>query len=74
MEYSTISILDYFEDTLDNVGLPEAWLEWYSNNETQIKNKYVICESNRIEKQLSLIKSEKTIDYNLTKNKLGLIK
>ena len=26
VEYSTISTLDYFEDTLANVGQPEAWL------------------------------------------------
>ena len=26
VEYSTISMLGYFEDTLTNLGLPEAWL------------------------------------------------
>ena len=32
MEYSTIPMLDYFEDTLENMGLPEALLEWDSND------------------------------------------
>ena len=50
MEYSTISMLDYFKDTLANVGLPEVWLEWDSNDMTPIENKCVKHESNRIEK------------------------
>ena len=60
-------MLVHFEDTLDNMGLTEAWLEWDSNCVTQIENKYVKCESNWIdktiesnqigEKKLSLIKS-----------------
>ena len=50
MEYSTISILGYFGDTLVNVGLPEACLEWDLNNVTQIENNYVKRESNRIKK------------------------
>ena len=41
MEYSTISMLGYFEDTLTNVGLFEAWLEWDSNDVTRIENKFV---------------------------------
>ena len=35
MEYSTISMLDDFWETLANVGLTEAWLEWKSNDTTQ---------------------------------------
>ena len=27
MEYSTISVLDYYKETLAYVGLPEIWLE-----------------------------------------------
>ena len=50
MEFSTISILDYLEDILANVGLPEAWLEWDSNDVTQIKDKSVKCEANLTEK------------------------
>ena len=38
MEYSTISMLDYYKDTHTNVGLPEAWLEWVSYCVTRIKN------------------------------------
>ena len=34
-------MLDYFEDTLANVGLPEDLLECDSDNVTQIENKYV---------------------------------
>ena len=41
MEYSTIVLLDYIEDTLANNGLPESWLECDSNNVTWIKKKYV---------------------------------
>ena len=36
MEYSTISTLDYFEDTLANVGLPEALLECDLNDVNRI--------------------------------------
>ena len=61
VEYSTISMLDYFEDTLANVGLSEAWLGCVYNCVTGIRNNYVKCESNWIEKQLSLIKSEKQL-------------
>ena len=43
-------MLDYFEDTLVNVGLPEAYMEWVSNCVTWIKNKYVKCELNWIKK------------------------
>ena len=50
VEYSTISMLEYFEDTLANVGLPEALLEWDSNYVTQIENKYIKCELNQIRK------------------------
>ena len=27
VEYSNISVLEYFEDTLANVEIPESWLE-----------------------------------------------
>ena len=50
MEYSTISMLNCFVDILANVGLPEAWLEWDSNDVTQIKDKSVKCEANLTEK------------------------
>ena len=48
VEYSMISVLEYFGDTLANVGLPEAWLvcDWDCVN--CIENKYVRHESNRI--------------------------
>ena len=77
MEYSMISMFVYFEDTLVNMVLLEACLEWYSNGVTKIENKYVKCESNRREKQLSLIKSKnnwvysnkKTIEYNQIKHR-----
>ena len=58
MEYSTISMLDYFEDTLANVGLPEAWMGWYSNGVTRIGKKIVNSESNRIENKLGQIESK----------------
>ena len=58
VEYSTISVLEYFEDTLTNVGLPESWLGWDSNYVTRIENKYISRESNRLLKKLSLIKSK----------------
>ena len=38
MEYSTISMFGYFEDTLANVGLPEDWLEFDLNYVTWIEN------------------------------------
>ena len=64
VEYSTISVLEYFRDILDNVGLPESRLESNYNFVTHIINKEVRCESNRIKKnQSSLIKSE-TIESN----------
>ena len=34
-------MLDYFEDTLENLGLPEAWLELDSNCVTRIEDKIV---------------------------------
>ena len=39
LEYSTIFLLDYFQQTLAYAVLPEYWLEWYLNDITQIKNK-----------------------------------
>ena len=50
VEYSTISVLEYFEDTLANVGLPEARLKCDSNYVTQVKNKYVKHKLNLIKK------------------------
>ena len=52
-------MLEYFEDTLANVGLPEVWLKCYSNFVTRVKNKFVKreFESNR-KKQVSLVKSK----------------
>ena len=40
-------MLDYFEDTLDNVGLPKDWYEWDSNDVTQIENKRIKNELNK---------------------------
>ena len=37
VEYATNLVLGYFKDTLANVGLPEAWLEWDSNSLTVIE-------------------------------------
>ena len=48
VEYSTISVMEYFRDTLANVGLPKAWLECYLNCVTQIKIKTL--DASRIEK------------------------
>ena len=41
VEYSTISVLEYFEDTLANVGLPEASLKCDLNCVTRVENRYV---------------------------------
>ena len=57
VEYSTTSVLEYFGDTLVNVGLPEAWIEFDSNFVARVENKYVRRDSNLIGgKQLNLIK------------------
>ena len=58
MEYSKISMLNYFKDTLANVELPEDWLEWDSNDVTRIENKCIKRESNWIGKKLSQIESK----------------
>ena len=55
--------MEYFGNTLENVGLPEAWLECDSNCVTQIKNKYVRRESNRVKKIVSN-QIETTIESN----------
>ena len=39
VEYFTISMLYYFKDTLANVGLHEAWMEWDLNFVARIENK-----------------------------------
>ena len=44
MEYSIISMLDYFKDTLANMRPYEDWMEWDSNDATQIEYIYVNCE------------------------------
>ena len=36
VEYSMIPMLNYFQYTLENVELPEAWLEWGLTCVTQI--------------------------------------
>ena len=65
VEYSTISVLEYFGDTLSNVGLPEAWLECDMNGATRIGNKYVRRELNRIEKNpIESNQIETTIESN----------
>ena len=75
MEYSTISVLEYYEDTLANVGLPEAWLRCDSNCVTRVENKYVRRESNRIEKkQVSLVKSKPQLGLIKSKPQSSLIK
>ena len=45
-----ISVLVYFEDTLADVGLPEALLKRDSNYVIWVKNKYDRRESNMIGK------------------------
>ena len=50
VEYSTILMLDYFEDIMANLGLPEDLLLWDSNYMTWIKNNYIKHESDRIRK------------------------
>ena len=64
VEYSTISVLEYFGDTLANVGLPEAWLECDSNFVTRIKNKYIGREYNQIEKKIESNQIKTTIKSN----------
>ena len=66
MEYSIILMLDYFKDTLVNVGLPEALLECYSNGVTRIGNKFLKCEPNRIGGEPSQIQS-KTLSQKQSK-------
>ena len=50
VENSTISVLEYFGDTLANVGLPEAWMECDLNCVNRIENKSVRRVLNQIEK------------------------
>ena len=59
-----ISVLKYFRNTLANVGLTKASLEYDSNFVTRIENKYVRCESNRIGKAIEYNQIEITIEYN----------
>ena len=64
MEYSTISVLEYFGDILANVGLPKASLEFDSNCVTRIENKYVRRESNWIEKTIESNQIETAFESN----------
>ena len=73
VEYSMISVLEYFEDTLANVGLLESWLKCDSNCVTQVENKYVRGESNWIKKTSEPSQMETAIDSNKTKPQLSLI-
>ena len=68
MEYSIVLVLGYFEDTLANVGLPEAWLECDYNCVTQVENKYVRRESNQIEKIIESNQIKTTIESNQIEN------
>ena len=54
-----ISMLEFLKDTLANVGLLEALLEWDPNNVTQIKIKITVKrDSNQILKKLIQIQSK----------------
>ena len=65
VEYSTISVQEYFKDTLANMGLPGAWLKYDLNCVTCVENKYVRRESNWIRKKPSESSQIKTtIEYN----------
>ena len=48
VECSTISMLDYFKDTLADVGIPGSWLGCDFNDVTRIKNNCIKRRSNRI--------------------------
>ena len=65
MEYSTISVLDYFIDTMANLGLPEAWLEWDSNDVAWIENTRAEIGS------ICIKKAESNIDKNHELNQVG---
>ena len=69
MEYSTMSMLCYYKDTLANVGLLEAILLWGSDCVTQLKNIYVKHESNRIEKLIESNQIVKAIKSNQINNR-----
>ena len=73
MEYSTISVLEYFGDTLANVGITKALLECDLNCVTHIENKYVRRESNQIKKTIESNKTETTIESNQTKKQVSQI-
>ena len=74
VEYSTISVLEYFKDNLVNVGIPEAWMRCDSNFVARDENKYVRRESNWIEKKSESIQIKNKIESNQTKPQLSLIK
>ena len=56
VEYSMISVLEYFEDTLANVGLLESWLKCDWNCVNQVKKTL----------NMSRIESKQTSDYSKT--------
>ena len=64
VEYSTISMLDYFEDNLANVVLPEAWLECDSNDVTRIENNCVKHESIEPKKTWVKYSQKLLVEYN----------
>ena len=67
MEYSTISVLEYFKDTLANEGLPEDLLNCDSNFVTWIENKYIRHELNRSKKTSESSQIKTTIKSNQIK-------
>ena len=69
VEYSTISVLEYFGDTVANAGLPEAWLEYDSNCVTQIEiNTLDVSRMESEKDQLSLIKSKPQLSRIKSRN------
>ena len=75
MKYSTISVLEYFKDTLANLVLTEAWLKFDSNCVTRVENRYVKRKSNQIgKKHVSLVKSKPQLSLIKSKPQLSLIK
>ena len=56
--------MEYSEDALANMGLPESWLGFDSNCVTQIENKYVRRESNWILKKIESNQIETIIESN----------
>ena len=61
MEYSIISMLDYFKDTLANMRPYKAWMEWDSNDATQIEYIYVNCELKKTKTEWNPVKTASQI-------------